>query len=450
MRKQFLSDADGSVITTFSLSSFALLAFLGAAVDYSRLITAKSDLSHAVDAAALAGGKLTTGDQYAAALGMFQVDYRAQATLASFKAYVVKSKPADKFRVEAKVNVPLMFGSFLGFQTLPVSALAEVLSGTDTDIHVALALDTTGSMKGDRLTALKDAASNMVTTLFDKLQRPDQVKFSIVPFARYVNIGLSNRKKPWMSVADDYEVTKNTCTTTKPVLRTYNCRSVSTTKYNDGVPYTSTSNVCDRDYGPPETTCSDKTTKYKWNGCAGSRSYPLNTKDGQYIFPVPGILNVSCPAELTELSSNKAQVLKAVKALSAADETYIPPGLVWAWRTLSPGEPFDAVAAPDKATNRYLILMTDGVNTISPSYPAHNGNNRALADKLTEELCANIKTDGVTIYTIAFEVTDVSVKNMLQTCASGSDRFFDASDSAQLSSSFQAIADQLLALRISR
>jgi hypothetical protein len=100
--------------------------------------------------------------------------------------------------------------------------------------------------------------------------------------------------------------------------------------------------------------------------------------------------------------------------------------------------------------NRYLILMTDGVNTISPSYPAHNGSNQSLANTLTADLCRNIKADGIAVYTIAFEVTDATVKNLLESCATRPAQFFDAANASQLTSSFKAIADQLTALRIAR
>jgi hypothetical protein len=161
-------------------------------------------------------------------------------------------------------------------------------------------------------------------------------------------------------------------------------------------------------------------------------------------------MNVSCPQELTPLSSDRAALVKSIKSLAVADETYLPSGLVWGWRTLSPGEPFDDAADPSRVTNRYLILMTDGVNTLSPNYPTHNGTNRTLADKITADLCRNAKASGITIYSIAFEVTDLAAKSMLQTCASGPDRFFDAANADQLSGTFKSIASQLLALRITK
>ena len=51
--------------------------------------------------------------------------------------------------------------------------------------------------------------------------------------------------------------------------------------------------------------------------------------------------------------------------------------------------------------------MTDGANTRSPTYPGHDGGDAALANALTSETCTNMKAKpNVTIYTIAFEVTD--------------------------------------------
>ncbi|MDB5509923.1 MAG: putative Flp pilus-assembly TadE/G [Hyphomicrobiales bacterium] len=448
--KTFWRNESGGVAILFSVASLVAFGMVGLAVDMSRANSVKGDLGHALDAAALAGGQLETGDRFAAAQKAFAANYRGQAMVNEFKAFVAKTEPYEVFRTEALVTVPSTISRVLGFSQFPIRSFSEVVRGNDANLHIALALDVTGSMKGNRLTALKASSAEMINTMFTNLKRNDQVKFSIVPFARYVNVGLGVRSQSWLSVPDDYSVTKYTCTTSKPVIREYNCKTTTSTKYSDGIPYESKSTVCEKEYGQSVTTCGDKTTNYKWNGCVGSRNSPLDTLDGQYVTRIPGLMNTSCNVAVQPLSSNKGQLIKTINSLAASDETYMPSGLVWGWRTLSPGEPFDDGADPSRVTNRYLILMTDGVNTLSPNYPTHNGNNRTLADKLTADLCRNIKESGITIFSIAFEVTDIGVKNMLQTCASGSDRFFDASDAVQLSSTFKSIATQLLALRIAR
>ena len=74
----------------------------------------------------------------------------------------------------------------------------------------------------------------------------------------------------------------------------------------------------------------------------------------------------------------------------------------------------------------------------------------ATANNLTAELCTNVKADGVQVFTIAFEVTSNPVKNLLRACATSADKYFDATNAMQLSSAFDAIAQQMTVLRIAR
>ncbi len=70
--------------------------------------------------------------------------------------------------------------------------------------------------------------------------------------------------------------------------------------------------------------------------------------------------------------------------------------------TLSPREPFNEPTNPNRTTKRYLVLMTDGENTISPTYPYHDGSNTTTANNLTRDICTNIKADNIEVFSIAF------------------------------------------------
>ena len=116
---------------------------------------------------------------------------------------------------------------------------------------------------------------------------------------------------------------------------------------------------------------------------------------------------------------------------------------MWGWRILSSAAPF--TEGRDKSitdNKKIIVLMTDGVNTYYPKskftdswYAAwgygdkeHLGTGSGSWDSddweekmnaRTEVACANAKTDGVIIYTVAFEVADgSSSKALLEDCAS--------------------------------
>ena len=170
--------------------------------------------------------------------------------------------------VKATANVKMTLSQAIGYTSAAVGAASEVVVGNDADLQISLVLDVTGSMGGTKLTNLKTSASNMVNTLFTKLQRANQVKIAVVPFSEYVNIGMGNRNASWMSNTADYQTTKKVCDWKR--------------KRVNG----------DRIW---VWECEDEVTQFTWKGCAGSRDYPLNVKDENYaIKPVPAVHNVNC------------------------------------------------------------------------------------------------------------------------------------------------------------
>jgi Mg-chelatase subunit ChlD len=198
----------------------------------------------------------------------------------------------------------------------------------------------------------------------------------------------------------------------------------------------------------------------KWNGCVGSRAYPLNVRDEAPTSSTlyPGIMNVSCPSAITPLTADKATVTGALSKMVTTGETYIPAGLMWGFATLSSQAPFtDAVPYSDKRVKKALVLMTDGANTKSlsaisgmPGLPGHNGSNVTQANTYTTELCTNIKAQGITVYTIAFGVTDPTTLTRLRDCASEPGMAYTPTSASQLSLAFKEIAEALRTLSIYR
>jgi hypothetical protein len=83
--------------------------------------------------------------------------------------------------------------------------------------------------------------------------------------------------------------------------------------------------------------------------------------------------NAGCPAQaILPLDASKANVLDAVDAMQASGNTNIGEGLMWGWRTLSPGAPFTEGRDYEIGANaKYVILMTDGENFLGAT-PNHN------------------------------------------------------------------------------
>ena len=170
-----------------------------------------------------------------------------------------------------------------------------------------------------------------------------------------------------------------------------------------------------------------------------------------------------CSRPITTLTDSKSTIKSEIDNMTASgNQTYIPAGLMWGWRTLSSQAPFsEGVSKPVMKNKNYtkaIVLMTDGSNTRAKTSGSALHNDRSVRDanKLTAKICRNIKADGssekqrIKIYTVTFKVTDSKIKSLMQDCATNSTYYFDASDGAALAKAFEDIADSLITLYISK
>jgi hypothetical protein len=97
-----------------------------------------------------------------------------------------------------------------------------------------------------------------------------------------------------------------------------------------------------------------------------------------------------------------------------------------------------------------MVLMTDGANTISPTYPTHAGADAGLANTLTAETCASIKAEGTYIYAIAFDVTDPTIQALMRNCATAPPYYYVADDGDGLRQAFESIANAVVAIRLTQ
>jgi hypothetical protein len=206
--------------------------------------------------------------------------------------------------------------------------------------------------------------------------------------------------------------------------------------------------------------------------------------------------NYGCTSKpLTPLTTSQTDAKAAVDAMWANGMTNIQEGLAWGWRTLSPAEPFTGGREPSDLTNRkYMIVLTDGNNTYNSAgnpnetqYGAwgygkqgrinqgltaadlggtpYVGQNLNTFEKKmnghTVQTCNNSKKDGITIFTIAFEVPNgSSVKQMLNACAGSgivnnqpliaAGQFYFDVQGTELQGAMEAIAAQISEMRILR
>ena len=450
--RKFQRELHGNVATTFGLMAVALFGIAGLAIDAGRGYSAHSGLQTALDAAMLSAASRMNDanvDLADVARKYLENNWRERMDVTGITISIQRDGQSSLSGV-VSAHVPTTLGRILGIDSLPIRVESQIVSGSQ-DVEAVLVLDNTGSMSGAKLDAPKQSSRTLIEAVFAGRDADLHAKIGIVPFAQYVNVGMGNRNKPWMSVPLDS--TTNQCWDHYELISQSNCRMLTATGYNDGVPYSYQYESCDYVYAPPERRCADFTSV--WRGCAGSRSYPLSTKDESYSTPIPGIMDAYCPSEITPITNNKQTLLDQVDPLIATGNTYIPSGLIWGWRVLSKSEPYDQAHEYNEVVNghpvrKILVLMTDGANTLSATPPTHDGGDTTEANARSAELCSNIKANGIEVFTIAFDVTDAAIKSILRDCATKPSMFFDTNDASQLDLAFRGIARDLMSMHVAR
>jgi Mg-chelatase subunit ChlD len=175
---------------------------------------------------------------------------------------------------------------------------------------------------------------------------------------------------------------------------------------------------------------------------------------------------------LTPLTNEKGALNSAIGQLEAKGYTNIHEGVMWGWRTLSPGAPFtEGKSYSDQRNRKIMVVMTDGANTFPTAnnmndswysaygYASENrlGNNLtngyqlvAAMNQRTLEACANAKAARITVYTIAFDIDDNATRTMLRNCASSPSMAFTPSSTSDMIAAFVAIGKNINELRLSR
>lgn len=390
--QSFSRDENGSVAVMFGGVLLTLMLAVGVAYDGSMLYKTKQELQHMVDAAALTNAKAQHSSQ---AL----LDTTAQDHLDTNKTMgdielASATRIGASYTVSATVPYQTSFMQLIGFDTIDVAAAGTTVYEV-REFNIALVLDTTGSMgqtatgalSGSKMDNLKVAANGLIDSL-DSVPG-ESVRVSVVPFAQYVNVGTANRNASYMDVPSG-----------------------------------------------------------AWNGCVGSRtaSWNLRAQHGGEDFP--GITGVSCGAAVLPLTDNLASARARINSMNPSGLTYIPAGLSWGWRTLTESTPFTQSSTASPSAEKILIVMTDGKNTRAQSSERHDGTNIDAANNATDTLCTVVKNDGITVYTIGYELNDFTTQTIMRNCATNTDNYFQAEDSDDLRNAFAKISASIQTLRL--
>lgn len=472
--RHFLRDESGVAAIVFAMALPMLIGAGGMAVDLAQAYNAKNRLSAALDKAALAGGSTdgTEAQIKERVTKFFHANYPTGKIGEVYDLTVLIGNDAT-VTVTAHSKVETMFMSALGTDYMDIYAESKVkreLAG----VEVVLVLDVTGSMDDalgttTKIKALKTAvsgsglknkqgvtvssnSSSFLNILFTRISDKNYLKIGIVPFSNTVNVG-------------PYGLGKT------PTGATYGTPFVDrpATDNSEGAGYsayvTPASNI---QYQAPATSTTN------WWGCIRERASPNDVTDasspnwGMYRYPKicssvkNGTCqswsnqnpNVSCPqSSVVPLMNDKTALVSSVDNLITGGSTYGSVGMAWGYHLITPSAPFtEGVALNDPNWSKTVIFMSDGDNNANSTYSAYGPNSSitdANIDTKFVTACNNMKAEGITIYTISFGTSvSTATKNMFKACASDVSKYFNSTSGTDLSTAFNAIANQLSSLHI--
>ena len=430
---------DGAVAIQFAVAIVPMAVMVFGALDVSRASGEKSRLQDALDSAALAAARSTeTTDAGLKLVG----DKVLVANLAASKATLGGSTfrlEGSKIIATAQASMSTTVANLWMQGDMTIGAESEVTRSSN-NIEVALALDVTGSMSGQKIIDLKAAAKELIDLVVQDQQTPYYTKLALAPYSAAVNVG---------TYAADIRGTYSSGTCTTPGCASYKFTNAQ------GNLKTFAISTC-----ATERTGSDAFTD------AGPGSSLLGRN---YSSSANGCLT----STIMPLSTDRTALKSQIDGLTAAGSTAGHLGLAWGWYLVSPNfaslwptasQP--AAYGTDKLL-KVVVLMTDGAfNTtyckgvISKDSGSGSGssadhincnapNGGAFAQ--AQELCANMKAQGVIIYTVGFDVADdENAQDIMRECATDAEHVYLPSTGAALKTAFRAIGEDISRLRISR
>lgn len=501
--RSFRNNNNGTVAMLWGIGFLAVIILIGGAVDFSRHRTEANQIQHALDATVLYAARLPSDvtDIEGKSRSFFDTNTVQNSSLVESFTLV---QNGNSIRGEVRGNISTYFLGVIGISQLPVFSDAEVVA-SNTITEAALVLDVTGSMAGDKISRLRDAATLFLDEFENSASPGTNNRVSLVPFDESVRVTPSDFKASWLDNSGESQIAREIFPQPVNLLDLYDhlgedWRGCLRTRsgafaYDDTPPIPSNPDTQFLPlfaYDEPDTSDFENsyledslgsapalsqlsdTSKYgiapgdEGNRLAWTAAFAGN-QSGLGFGP-----NSRCAATpIIPLTDDYDALRTAVSGLTANGDTNLPEAIAWGHRVLSHDAPFrEGLPLAANPGGKAIIFLTDGNNsvdglnnelrspllaqgyanvgefeTLLPNDPSQNDIN-AYLDVQLAQTCARIKNDGIKIIVIRLELDDQNSADLLRNCASSDDDYYDVPDSAELNGVLGAIGRGLLELHI--
>ena len=463
----------GNVVMIFALSLIPIIAVAGSAIDINRVQTAKIQTAALLDQAVLAATNLASQDDPNTLVQTWmdsqieQFGYRREALSVNVTSVVALNSKSVSATATLTVDTAIMhmFGTDETTIQVHSSAIQSI-----PNIEIAMVLDISSSMRGNRLSSLKAASTEFVDIMLNE-STEDATSISVVPFGGTVNIGPTLFNKFAVETTgfgtiidpdeDTYDIGTAVETSDFRFTNGHECIEAIQTDYSTAM--------------LPNNSRGQVPDFWRW-----WNNHPWCPEADSAVF----------------LNSNDADALKThLNGMVLSDGTGMDIGALWGLKSLSPSfrghlggdfvdRPLDFEAEESK---KVMIIMTDGAitaqnrpqditignvhtNRASNNAPhvgafsnqgdrnnmqttrgrgnasTTSANNSAVGR--FKKACETAKAENILVFTIGFQISSGSLPDaILEECATSSAYYYHV-EGLDLTATFQSIASQVNALRL--